>query len=129
MGFFDTVVVGTRRGQVKCFGRGMRTLGIGDVLSLHRPFAVDVRLARLESATRDEAPGLVADLAVGEPSALRDYQVVMIDGAGSESHLIVRGGVLVDWQDEPASDLPRVGNRGQPFEESAGRAGIELPEL
>ena len=121
MGLFDTVVAGARHGQVKCFGRGMRTIHVGDALSLYRPVGLDEQLGRLESATPGDALGVAADLAIGEPSELRDYQVAMTNDTGSESYLIVRDGVLIDWRDEPTPDLTRIDVRRRPLDQGHAR--------
>ena len=129
VGLFDTVVVGTRRGQVKCFGRGLRTIHAGDVVSLYEQLDRDTQTSRLDSARPDAFSGLAADLAIGERSELRDFQVAMKTADGCVSYLIVRDGVLGEWSDSPAHDLPRIDNRGRPFDESTGRAGVELPDV
>jgi hypothetical protein len=128
VGLFDTVVVGTRQGQVKCLGRGLRTLHVGDTVLLFRQVDADAQMRRLELAEPDAAPGVMAELAIGELSELRDFQVVMLTAAAGLSYVIVRDRVLVDWRDDPASDLPRIDNRGRAFDEGVGRPGVEVSE-
>jgi len=126
MGLFDTITIGDRRGQVKCVGRTCATFGVGDGVTLYRQVDAAEKALRLEAATGDEAIGDALAISTGEATEIRDFQIVMQSLSGAHSYVVVRDGVLVDWRDDPAPDLPQVGNRGRDFDEHNRSTGFEI---
>jgi hypothetical protein len=109
---FDTVEVGTRTGQVKCFGRGLQTLRVGDSVTLFQQLDHATKMRLLEAADPDDV-ATALELSYGDPTDWRDYQVVMQTEAGLTSYLIVRDAKIHAWSDEAHADLPRVDNSGR----------------
>ena len=124
MGTFDTISdrYSDREIQVKCFGKGLRNLHVGDAVRLHRQMEADeitalsaeiaagphetveadghtIRLS-LDERFMDTVSGVVTDLT--------DYQVVLTDG----THLTVTDGVLTGIADRRDDSLPCVDNHG-----------------
>lgn len=137
MGLFDTVHTPTRCGQVKCFGKRLADVRIGDLVVLHRLLDSAEYWALSGEVERDhdvvvKGPGdgseglaalqawsddpRTARLMSGDPQEAQDYQVLMYDGGG---FLQVRGGRVDGWRDE-AAEVPCVDGYGRAFDLDGG---------
>lgn len=124
MGTFDTIIdeLTDREIQVKCFGKGLRALNVGDAVRLYRQLDADA----LDALSAEIAAGPHETLEIGEQTIrlprherfmdlingvitdLTDYQVILTDG----TYLTVTGGILTGIGDPRDDTLRRVDNHG-----------------
>ena len=127
MGSYDTVIdeAGeiSRELQIKCFGKGYRTIRVGDAVVLHKRLRdtaeAQLNLEIIEFQRRGSAEALAAlppdasevdrfaaslspgchprfgELLNGVPTGMTDFQVAVSDG----SYFTVRAGVLINTYD------------------------------
>jgi hypothetical protein len=115
MGMFDRIHTLERCGQVKCWGKTLSDFTIGSRPRLIQPLSSqesEDRLLLLRSQGLD--PDLDKALRDGQPSDLRDYEVLMDWG-----YLVVRNGEWIAWNADRDSEVPLVDNLGRFVTDSA----------
>jgi hypothetical protein len=126
MGLFDEIHTGERCGQVKCLGKGMGELVIGDSAVLYAlPWGeheaeVEAELAAFVAGGRGEydAGSPIGKFMWGEPSDVTSWQIETQTG-----YITFIDGVFTSWDDEPNSELLLVDNGGVPIGAAPERLG------
>ena len=121
MGRYDCVHTGSHCGQVKCLGKGLGNVVIGDVRRLYvipwgeRADEIwdEVEAADKAGRKRYEIDNPIWKLYDGEVSEATAWQIKTQTG-----YIKFVDNTFVGWDDEPADDLMIVGNDGQDLEVS-----------
>ena len=120
MGLFDSIHGGDYCGQVKCLGKGMRDLVVGDEVSL-MVLIDEGREETLSMALKDfiarggdqhapESP--LWEILNGAKSEVDTFSIKMTHG-----YVNVVKGVIVGWENSPLKGAVLVGNAGREIED------------